>query len=174
MEEPPKKFYRLAPGREVRLRYAYFITCTNVVKDEGGEVIELRCTYDPETKGGDAPDGRKVKATLHWVSAQHAVGVEVRVFERLFTVEDPLGLDAMAKEKGVTVVPDCGVAPGLSNILVGYAASRLDTVKTAHFMVGGIPEKPVPPLGYTITWSADGLVDEYVRDVSINCSFGGL
>ena len=102
-----------------------------------------------------------------YMSIKASIEAGANMVDISYTVEDPLGLDAMAKEKGVTVVPDCGVAPGLSNILVGYAASRLDTVKTAHFMVGGIPEKPVPPLGYTITWSADGLVDEYVRDVSI-------
>ncbi|MBA2132461.1 glutamine--tRNA ligase/YqeY domain fusion protein [Capillibacterium thermochitinicola] len=89
MEDPPKKFYRLAPGREVRLRYGYFIKCTGVIKDESGKVVELRCTYDPETKGGSAPDGRKVKATLHWVSAAHAVPAEVRLYDHLFTVEDP-------------------------------------------------------------------------------------
>jgi glutaminyl-tRNA synthetase len=89
MEEPPKKFYRLAPGREVRLRYAYFITCTDVIKNEAGEVVELRCTYDPATRGGDAPDGRKVKATLHWVSAAHAIQAEVRLYDRLFNTEDP-------------------------------------------------------------------------------------
>ncbi len=89
MEEPPKKFFRLAPGREVRLRYAYFITCTDVVKDERGEIVELRCTYDPETKGGDAPDGRRVKATLHWVSAKHALPAEVRLYDHLFSKEDP-------------------------------------------------------------------------------------
>ena len=89
MEDPPKKFFRLSPGREVRLRYAYFITCKEVVKDASGEITELRCTYDPATRGGDAPDGRKVKATLHWVSAKHAVPVEVRLFDRLFTRREP-------------------------------------------------------------------------------------
>jgi glutaminyl-tRNA synthetase len=88
-EDPPKKFFRLAPGREVRLRCAYFITCTDVIRDAGGEIVELRCTYDPATRGGDSPDGRKVKATLHWVSAAHAVPVEVRLYDRLFSVEDP-------------------------------------------------------------------------------------
>jgi glutaminyl-tRNA synthetase len=88
-EDPPKKFFRLAPGREVRLRCAYFITCTEVVKDSRGETVELRCTYDPATRGGDAPDGRRVKATLHWVSAAHAVPVRVRLYDRLFTVENP-------------------------------------------------------------------------------------
>ena len=89
MEEPPRKFYRLAPGREVRLRYAYFITCTDVVKDEKGEVVELHCSYDPATHGGDAPDGRKVKSTLHWVSAPHVLDAEVRLYDHLFTKENP-------------------------------------------------------------------------------------
>ncbi|MHB9023988.1 MAG: glutamine--tRNA ligase/YqeY domain fusion protein [Armatimonadota bacterium] len=88
-EDPPPKFFRLAPGREVRLRYAYFITCNSVVKDENGEIIELHCTYDPATRGGDAPDGRKVKATLHWVSARHAVPAEVRLYDNLFSKPDP-------------------------------------------------------------------------------------
>lgn len=89
MEDPPKKFYRLAPGREVRLRYGYFVTCTDVIKDDEGNVIELRCTYDPETKGGSAPDGRRVKATLHWVSVDHAIEAEARLYNHLFTVERP-------------------------------------------------------------------------------------
>jgi glutaminyl-tRNA synthetase len=88
-EDPPKKFFRLSPGREVRLRCAYFITCTDVVKDPRGEIVELLCTYDPATRGGDAPDGRKVKATLHWVSARHAIDVQVRLYDRLFSVPDP-------------------------------------------------------------------------------------
>ncbi|MBI1390238.1 MAG: glutamine--tRNA ligase/YqeY domain fusion protein [bacterium] len=92
MEDPPKKFFRLAPGREVRLRYAYFITCHEVVKNENGEIVELRCTYDPATRGGDAPDGRKVKATLHWVSAPHAARAEVRLYDYLFTREDPMNV----------------------------------------------------------------------------------
>ena len=93
MEDPPKKFFRLGPGREVRLRYAYFITCVDVIKDEAGEVVELRCTYDPATRGGDAPDGRKVKGTLHWVSAEHALPAEVRLYETLFTTEQPAALE---------------------------------------------------------------------------------
>ncbi|MGD8628934.1 MAG: glutamine--tRNA ligase/YqeY domain fusion protein, partial [bacterium] len=93
MEDPPRKFYRLAPGREVRLRYAYFIKCVDVVKDDAGEVIEIRCTYDPETRGGDAPDGRKVKATLHWVSARHALPAEVRLYDHLFTVRNPMDVE---------------------------------------------------------------------------------
>ena len=89
MEDPPRKFFRLAPGREVRLRYGYFITCTDVIKDDAGEVIELRCTYDPETRGGQAPDGRRVRGTIHWVSAEHALDAEVRLYEHLFTSERP-------------------------------------------------------------------------------------
>jgi glutaminyl-tRNA synthetase len=89
MEDPPKKFFRLGPGREVRLRYAYFITCQEVVKDENGNIVELQCTYDPKTKGGSAPDGRKVKGTLHWVSTQHAVDAEIRLYDRLFLNENP-------------------------------------------------------------------------------------
>jgi glutaminyl-tRNA synthetase len=89
MENPPKKFFRLSPGKEVRLRGAYFVVCTDVIKDDLGEVVELRCTYDPETRGGNAPDGRRPKATLHWVSAAHAIPIEVRLYDRLFSVEDP-------------------------------------------------------------------------------------
>lgn len=89
MEEPPKKFFRLGPGREVRLRYAYFITCNKIIKDEHGNVVELRCTYDPETKGGNAPDGRKVRGTIHWVSAEHALNAEVRIYDRLFNEPEP-------------------------------------------------------------------------------------
>jgi len=88
-EDPPKQFYRLSPGREVRLRYGYFITCTSVTKNPQGEVVEVHCTYDPETRGGNAPDGRKVKSTIHWVSADHALNAEVRLYETLFTKEDP-------------------------------------------------------------------------------------
>jgi glutaminyl-tRNA synthetase len=89
MENPPKKFYRLSPGKEVRLRYAYFITCNEVIKNGAGEVVELRCTYDPATRGGNAPDGRKVQATLHWVSAAEAVPAEVRLYNPLFKSADP-------------------------------------------------------------------------------------
>ena len=89
MEDPPKKFFRLSPGQEVRLRYAFFLKCNEVIKDLSGEVTELRCTYDPETRGGNAPDGRKVKATLHWVSAEHAIDAEIRLYDRLFRVENP-------------------------------------------------------------------------------------
>jgi glutaminyl-tRNA synthetase len=116
MEDPPRKFFRLAPGREVRLRYAYFITCNEVIKEENGEVVELRCTYDPETKGGNAADGRKVKATLHWVSAKHAVKAEVRLYDRLFNDPDPAGhKDVDFKEflnpDSLTILSECYVEP---------------------------------------------------------------
>ena len=122
MEEPAKKFYRLAPGREVRLRYAYFLTCREVVKGQGGEVVELRCTYDPASRGGKSPDGRKVKATLHWVSAAHAVPAEVRLYDYLFAEPDPdLGadLDASLNPDSLAVLGDCRLEPALSEAQVG-------------------------------------------------------
>ena len=106
MEEPPKKFFRLAPGREVRLRYAYFITCTDVFKDENGEVTEIHCTYDPESKGGKSPDGRKVKGTLHWVSAAHAVPVEVRQYDMLFMSPEPSKIKEDGKDFKSNLNPD--------------------------------------------------------------------
>ena len=125
-EDPPKQFYRLAPGREVRLRYAYFIKCVGVVKDEKtGEVTELRCTYDPETRGGDAPDGRKVKATLHWVSAAHALEAEVRLYDSLFTRENPNETEEghtfkdYIKTDSLTVLKSCWVEPGLQGAETG-------------------------------------------------------
>ncbi len=122
MEDPPKKFFRLGPGREVRLRYAYFITCNDVIKDDDGTITELHCTYDPETKGGNAPDGRKVKATLHWVSAHHAVSAEVRLYDRLFKVPSPDGeenfIDALNPES-LRVMNGCKLEPSLSDAKVG-------------------------------------------------------
>jgi glutaminyl-tRNA synthetase len=125
MEDPPKKFFRLAPGREVRLRYAYFITCEEVIKDPvSGEVVELRCTYDPATRGGYAPDGRRVKATLHWVSAPHAIPAEVRLYDRLFTKPVP-GEDhdgdfkADLNPASLQVLTDCRLEPSLSNAAAG-------------------------------------------------------
>ncbi|HEX6214640.1 MAG TPA: glutamine--tRNA ligase, partial [Vicinamibacterales bacterium] len=127
MEDPPKKFFRLAPGREVRLRNAYLVTCTEAIKNAAGEVIELRGTYDPATRGGDAPDGRKVKATLHWVSARHAADAEVRLYDRLFTAEDPEGaaaksqvdFTAMVNPASLQVLVGCKVEPSLAGASVG-------------------------------------------------------
>jgi glutaminyl-tRNA synthetase len=121
MEEPPKKFFRLAPGREVRLRYAYFITCNEVIKDEAGNIVELQCTYDPATRGGDAPDGRKVKATLHWVSAEHALDAEVRLYDHLFTKENPDDLEegqdftANLNPDSLKVLENCKIEPSVKD-----------------------------------------------------------
>jgi glutaminyl-tRNA synthetase len=133
MEDPPKKFYRLAPGREVRLRYAYYVRCESVVKDENGKIQELHCTYDPETRGGGAPDGRKVKATLHWVSADHAIGAEVRLYDHLYTRPDPDGDKAGADFKefinpnSLVKLTNCRLEPALADAASGsqYQFERL-------------------------------------------------
>jgi len=132
-ENPPKGYFRLAPGREVRLRYGYFITCKDVVKDAMGNVIELRCTYDPETRGGNAPDGRKVKSTIHWVSAAHAAECEVRLYDNLFTKENPNEVEdgrdftANLNPDSLDVLSGCKVEPSLRNAVVGerYQFERL-------------------------------------------------
>ena len=138
MEDPPKKFFRLSPGKEVRLRSAYFITCTDVVKNDRGDIVELRCTYDPATRGGDAPDGRRVKATLHWVSAAHAVPVEVRLYDRLFSVEDP---DAAPEGKtfldylnprSIEVLRDAQAEPSLAGAEAGM---RVQFERLGYFCV---------------------------------------
>ena len=122
MEDPPKKFFRLAPGREVRLRYAYFITCNDVIKDDQGNVIELHCTYDPATKGGSAPDGRKVKATIHWVSANDAMNSEVRLYDRLFSVPNPAtskNFEDVLNPNSLIVLNECKLEPSLSDVELG-------------------------------------------------------
>jgi glutaminyl-tRNA synthetase len=125
MEDPPKKFFRLAPGREVRLRSAYFITCTSVTKDERGEIVQLNCTYDPATRGGDSPDGRRPKATLHWVSAPHAIEAEVRLYDRLFTTEKPEeteeGEDFLVhlNPASLEVLTGCKLEPSVENAQPG-------------------------------------------------------
>jgi glutaminyl-tRNA synthetase len=135
MEDPPKKFFRLAPGREVRLRYAYFITCREVIKDSGGEVVELRCTYDPATKGGDSPDGRKVKATLHWVSAVDAVKSEVRLYDHLFNRPDP-GADGDFLDDinpdSLEVIDHALVEPSVAEFAVG---TRFQLERLGYFCV---------------------------------------
>jgi glutaminyl-tRNA synthetase len=138
MEDPPGKFYRLAPGREVRLRWAYFITCTGVVKNSAGEITELRCTYDPATRGGNAPDGRKVKATLHWVSAAHALPAQARLYDHLFTKEDPddapEGSDwrANLNPDSLTTVDPCWVEPSLRDAVPG---TRVQFERLGYFCV---------------------------------------
>jgi glutaminyl-tRNA synthetase len=138
MEEPPKKFFRLSPGKEVRLRCAFFITCTEVVKDDRGEIVELRCTYDPATRGGDSPDGRKVKATLHWVSAAHALPVEVRLYDRLFSVENPESgsggttfLDHL-NPASLEVLSACRAEPSLAAAQIG---DRVQFERLGYFCV---------------------------------------
>jgi glutaminyl-tRNA synthetase len=139
LEDPPKKFFRLAPGREVRLRYAYFITCREVVRDPAsGEIVALRCTYDAATRGGDAPDGRKVKATLHWVSAAHAVPAEVRLYDRLFTAENPnvekdgQPFTAWLNPQSLEVVRGCQLEPSLAAAAIG---SRCQFERHGYFCV---------------------------------------
>jgi len=148
-EDPPKKFFRLAPGREVRLRYAYYITCVDVIKDERtGEVIELHCTYDPATRGGDSPDGRKVKATLHWVSAAHAINAEVRLYDYLFMKDDPNDIQERADFKdnlnpnSLETIESCFVEPSLTDASRGsfYQFERLGYFCVDH---DSSPEKIV-------------------------------
>ena len=148
MEDPPKKFFRLAPGREVRLRYAYLVTCTGLEKDADGNVVEVRCTYDPETRGGNAPDGRKVKSTMHWVSARYAVDTEVRLYEHLFTAVDPMdvpeGQDFTENlnPNSLEVVSAGKVEPALAALAAG---TRVQFERLGYFCVDpdGTPEKPV-------------------------------
>ena len=116
LEDPPKKFFRLTPGREVRLRYGYFITCTDVLKNPDGEIVELRCTYDPDTKGGHAPDGRKVKGTIHWVSAQHAINAQIRIYDNLFIDAKPdpeKDLSDTLNPNSLNVLTGCKVEPSV-------------------------------------------------------------
>ncbi len=136
MEAPPNKFYRLAPGREVRFRYAYFVTCNEIVK-ENGEVVELRCTVDPETRGGNATDGRKVKSTLHWVSAAHAIDAEVRLYERLFTIKDPAGQKEQDYKDflnpgSLKVLKSCKIEPGVTDL---KAMDRFQFERLGYFCV---------------------------------------
>jgi glutaminyl-tRNA synthetase len=145
-EDPPKQYFRLAPGREVRLRYAYFIRCERAVKDpQTGEIVELHCTYDPATRGGDAPDGRKVKATLHWVSAAHAVPAEVRLYDRLFTVENPNvekdGVDwkSTLNPESLEVLRDCQLEPSLAAAAPG---ARYQFERHGYFCADRVDSRP--------------------------------
>jgi glutaminyl-tRNA synthetase len=161
MEEPPKKFFRLSPGREVRLRYAYFITCTNVVKDAGGEIVELHCTYDPATRGGDAPDGRKVKATMHWVSASHAVHAEVRLYDKLFTMENPEDVEEGADWKqgispeSLKVLKKCYVEPSLAS---AKPLERFQFERLGYFCVDSDSKN-----GHLVFNKTVGLVDTWAK-----------
>ncbi len=160
MENPPKKFFRLAPGREVRLRYAYFITCRDVIKNAQGEAVELRCTYDPATKGGNAPDGRKVKATIHWVSAEHALPATVRVYHPLFLKPDPDAANFAAdlNPQSLEVLRDARVEPALADAALGVP---VQFERQGYFCLDrdSAPGKPV--FNRTI-----GLRDTFARDVA--------
>jgi glutaminyl-tRNA synthetase len=152
MEDPPKKFFRLAPGREVRLRNAYLITCQRVVKNDAGEIVELRCSYDPATRGGDAPDGRKVKATLHWVSAAHAVTAEVRLYDRLFTVENPGAGDADFRTQinpaSLEVIANARIEPSLA---AAPAGARYQFERLGYFCVDPDSTAEAPVFNRTVT-----------------------
>ena len=161
MEDPPRHFYRLAPGREVRLRYAYFVRCVDVVKDERGQVVELRCTYDPATRGGDAPDGRKVKSTLHWVSARHAVPLTARLYENLFTRENPNDVEEGRDFKdylnphSLEVLNGCQGEPGLAGLAPG---TRVQFERLGYFCVDPDSRPGAPVFNRTAT-----LRDPYAR-----------
>jgi glutaminyl-tRNA synthetase len=149
-EEPPPKYFRLAPGREVRLRYAYLVRCIGVVKDERtGEVVELRCTYDPATRGGSTPDGRKVKATIHWVSARHALAAEVRLYDRLFLAESPEagrdGIDYKAhlNPRSLEAIPDCRLEPSLAAAPPG---SHWQFERLGYFCADAVETRPGRPV----------------------------
>jgi glutaminyl-tRNA synthetase len=154
MEVPPKKFFRLAPGREVRLRYGYFIKCVGVVKDPGtGEVVEVHCTYDPETRSGFAPDGRKVGATLHWVSAAHAVPAEVRLYDRLFCVPDALSEEGdfttYLNPKSLEILTSCRLEPSLADAVPG---DRFQFERLGYFCVdSGDSSENAPVFNRTVT-----------------------
>jgi glutaminyl-tRNA synthetase len=160
MEDPPKKFFRLAPGREVRLRYAYLVTCVDVIKDDSGEVVEVHCRYDPDSRGGAAPDGRKVKGTIHWVSAEHALTAQVRLYDRLFSVPDPdagnflehINGESLALLDGACVEPSLGdAAPG----------THLQFERLGYFCVDRVDSRPgAPVFNRTVTlrdsWAKSG------------------
>jgi glutaminyl-tRNA synthetase len=159
-EDPPKQYYRLSPGREVRLRYGYFITARSVVKNDAGEVVEVHCTYDPATRGGNAPDGRKVKSTIHWVSAAHAVDAEVRVYDRMFTKENPDDVEegqeftANLNPQSLEVITDAKVEPSLTGAAVG---SRFQFERLGYFCVDPDSKPGRPVLNRTValkdTWA---------------------
>ncbi len=156
MESPPSKFYRLAPGREVRLRYAYLVTCVDVVRDkESGEVVEVHCRYDPETRGGNAPDGRKVKGTIHWVCAKNALTVEVRLYDRLFQVENPVaaldesGFESLLNPDSVEILPKARVEPSVKDAV---ALTRFQFERQGYFCVDSVDSTPgVPVFNRTVT-----------------------
>ncbi|BCB97176.1 glutamine--tRNA ligase [Dissulfurispira thermophila] len=162
MENPHKQFFRLAPGREVRLRYAYFIKCESVVKDRNGEIVELHCTYDPATRGGNAPDGRKVKATLHWVSAPHAIEAEVRLYDYLFVKENPNDVEEgkdftdYINPKSLEILKSCYVEPSLKDAMPG---DRFQFERIGYFCIDTVDSTPGKPIFNRIV----SLKDEWAK-----------
>jgi glutaminyl-tRNA synthetase len=159
MENPPKKFFRLSPGNEVRLRYAYFVRCTDVVKNAAGEVVELRCTYDPATKGGNAPDGRKVKATMHWLSAAHSKPAEIRIYNQLFAnpAPDVANFAADINPQSLEILPDARVEPA---IVEANSTDAVQFERQGYFVrdADSTPDRPV--FNRTI-----GLRDTFAKEV---------
>jgi glutaminyl-tRNA synthetase len=161
MENPPKQFYRLAPGREVRLRWGYFITCTDVVKDAQGNIVELHCTYDPATKGGNAPDGRKVKSTIHWVSASHALNAEVRLYDKLFTIENVADIPededwkSYLNPQSEVILKNAKLEPALAHRFAGF---RCQFERLGYFCVDKDSSSAKPVFNRTVT-----LKDEWAR-----------
>ncbi len=156
MEDPPKKFFRLSPGREARLRNAYLITCTDVIKDASGQIVELHATYDPATRGGDAPDGRKVKATLHWVSARHAVDAQVRLYDRLFTAEDPEAASSKAGTEFTSLINPASletISDGKVEPMLGDAApgSRYQFERLGYFCADPDSQPGAPVFNRTVS-----------------------
>jgi glutaminyl-tRNA synthetase len=153
-ENPPKEYFRLAPGREVRLRYGYFITCTNVVKDAAGNVVELHCTYDPATKGGNAPDKRKVKSTIHWVSAEHAIDAQVRLYETLFSTPNPSDVPegqeftVNLNPKSLEVLTGAKLEPYLKN---ASADVRYQFERLGYFALDSDSKPDAPVFNRTVT-----------------------
>ncbi len=162
LEEPPKKYFRLAPGREVRLKHAYFITCTNVIKDENGQVKELLCTYDPATRGGEAPDGRKVRGTIHWVSARHALKTEVRLYNNLFTRENPLETEEgkdftdYINSESLVTLKGCRIEPSLSEAKEG---ENYQFLRKGYFCIDNRDSNP----GYPVFNRTVALRDTWAR-----------
>jgi glutaminyl-tRNA synthetase len=159
MENPPKKFFRLSPGTEVRLRYAYFIKCTGVIKNDAGEVVELRCTYDPATKGGNAPDGRKVKATMHWLSAAQSVPAEIRVYNQLFANPSPNAANFAAdlNPESLEILTDARIEP---SVAASNSSEVMQFERQGYFVrdKDSMPGKPV--FNRTI-----GLRDTFAKEV---------
>jgi glutaminyl-tRNA synthetase len=160
MEDPPKKFFRLAPGREVRLRYGYFITCQEVVKDSSGSVVELRCTYDPATRGGDSPDGRKVQGTIHWVAAPTALDCEVRLYDRLFTIPEPDSNDdymSVLNPGSLVVVKGARIEPSVADAAPG---TRYQFERTGYFVTDAVDSRP----GALVFNRTVGLRDSWAKE----------